>query len=163
MATQPRAYLLHGFLGVGKTTFAKQLEHERNAIRFTHDEWMSRLYGNDPPAALFQQRASRVFGLMEDVWTRCLALGSSVVLDFGLWSRAERERVRTLVSMNGGIAVLYRLSCADDVAWQRIERRNRDLQDSLYITPSTYESLKARFEPLGPDEAFVDVEGSESR
>lgn len=39
------AHLIHGFLGVGKTTFARQLEERLPAIRFSHDEWMARRYG----------------------------------------------------------------------------------------------------------------------
>jgi predicted kinase len=39
----PTAHLIHGFLGVGKTTLARQLEQKIPAIRFSHDEWMTRL------------------------------------------------------------------------------------------------------------------------
>ena len=59
------AHLIHGFLGVGKTTYARRLERERSAVRFTHDEWMARLYGVDSPAELFANRAARVSALME--------------------------------------------------------------------------------------------------
>lgn len=43
MKQRPKAFLIHGFLGAGKTTFAKRLEEEEKALRFTHDEWMSQL------------------------------------------------------------------------------------------------------------------------
>jgi predicted kinase len=43
------AHLIHGYLGAGKTTFARRLEEELPAIRFSHDEWMTNLYGDDPP------------------------------------------------------------------------------------------------------------------
>jgi hypothetical protein len=42
----------------------------QDALRFTHDEWMVRLYGNDPPADVFPDYARRVFSPMEEVWTR---------------------------------------------------------------------------------------------
>jgi predicted kinase len=32
------AHLIHGFLGVGKTTLARRLEQMIPAIRFSHDE-----------------------------------------------------------------------------------------------------------------------------
>jgi len=32
------AHLIHGYLGAGKTTFARQLERDIPAIRFSHDE-----------------------------------------------------------------------------------------------------------------------------
>jgi hypothetical protein len=43
------AFMIHGYLGAGKTTLARRLEVEHAAIRFTHDYWMGTLYGDDPP------------------------------------------------------------------------------------------------------------------
>jgi predicted kinase len=54
----PAAHLIHGFLGAGKTTFARELERNIPAIRFSHDEWMVRLYGIDPPISLIFPRKS---------------------------------------------------------------------------------------------------------
>jgi predicted kinase len=51
----PTAHLIHGYVGAGKTTFARRLEQELPAIRFSHDEWMTRLYGDDPPVDQFPE------------------------------------------------------------------------------------------------------------
>ncbi len=158
MAQQtPVAFLLHGYLGVGKTTLARRLEAEHAAICFTHDEWMRALYGDDPPEEFFADYAGRVSGLIEATWTRCLKLGLNIVLDFGFWSRSERDRTRALIAQLGGECRLYRLTCSDEIARQRIERRNGSLDASLFIAPATYEALKARFEALGPDERSIDI------
>jgi predicted kinase len=93
------AHLIHGYLGAGKTTFSRRLESETSAIRFTHDEWMQRLYSDDPEQ-LFAEYAERVFSVMEDQWRRCLAVNLDVILDFGFWSRAEREIVPARSSVN---------------------------------------------------------------
>jgi predicted kinase len=85
------AHLIHGFLGVGKTTLARQLERSIPAIRFSRDEWMTRLYGNDPPVEHFAELYRRVCQQVEEVWPRCLELGLNVVLDFGFWTRQERD------------------------------------------------------------------------
>ena len=153
----PLAFLLHGYLGVGKTTLARRLEAEHAAIRFTHDEWMRALYGNDPPEAVFADYAGRVSSLIEATWTRCLELGVNVVLDLGFWSRSERDRTRAIIARLGGECRLYRLTCPKEVARQRIGGRNEDLGASLFIAPATYDALKARFEPLGPDERSIEM------
>jgi predicted kinase len=158
MAQQaPLAFLLHGYLGVGKTTLARRLEAEHAAIRFTHDEWMRALYGDDPPQAYFADYAGRVSRLIEGTWTRCLELGLNVVLDFGFWSRSERDHTRARIAQLGGECRLYRLTCPDEVARQRIEGRNRDPDASLFIAPATYDALKERFEPLEPDEWAIEM------
>jgi predicted kinase len=77
------AYLIHGYIGAGKTTLARRLEVDEFAVRFTHDEWMRSLYGDDPPEAHFAQFAQRISDVMEAMWTRCISLKTNVVLDFG--------------------------------------------------------------------------------
>jgi predicted kinase len=113
--------------------------------------------GDDLPETRFSEYAKRVSGVMETVWTRCLALKMNVVLDFGFWRRSERDRVRNLIASFGGNSVLYRLSCSDELAWGRIEKRNERFGADLYIDPNTFKVLKARFEPLDPDETRIEV------
>ena len=79
------------------------------------------------------------------------------MLDFGFWSRSERDRTRALIAQLGGECRLYRLTCPDEIARQRIEGRNEDLDASLFIAPAAYDALKARFEPLGPDERSIEM------
>jgi predicted kinase len=155
----PAAHLIHGYLGAGKSTFARQLERDIPAIRFSHDEWMVRLYGNDPPIEHFADFYRRIYEQVEEIWLRCLELGIDVVLDFGFWSRQGRDETRAKISAIGAQAHLYRLTCPEDEAWQRIERRNADLQGSLLIVRNTFEVLKERFEPLDPDEARIEING----
>jgi len=64
------AHLIDGFLGAGKTTFARQLERDLPGIRFTHDEWMARLYGDDPPVDRFAECFRRAPEQIESVWPR---------------------------------------------------------------------------------------------
>jgi predicted kinase len=155
----PTAHLIHGYLGAGKTTFARQLERDIPAIRFSHDEWMVRLYGNDPPIEHFADFYRRICEQVEEIWPRCLELGIDVVLDFGFWSRQERNETRAKISTIGAQTRLYRLACLDDEAWQRIEKRNANLQGSLTIDRNAFEGFKERFEPLAPDEARIEITG----
>jgi predicted kinase len=149
------AHLIYGFLGSGKTTFAKQLERDLAAVRFTPDEWMAHLFGDDPPESIFQEKASAILDVMEPIWMRCLSLGLDVVLDFGFWRRAERDHVRERVEAVGAQARLYVLNCSDEEAWKRVDARNGSGHQSLYIAPATFRALKERVEPLGDDEPFV--------
>jgi predicted kinase len=143
---------MFGFLGSGKTTLAKRLELQHSAVRFTPDEWMARLFGEDPPADEFQHRAAAILDIMQPIWARCLSLGLDVVLDYGFWSRTERDQVRAVVADLGATSVLWAVSCSDAEARKRIALRNGAAHRSLYIAPATFDLLKARVEPLDMDE-----------
>jgi predicted kinase len=157
MRFMPAAHLIYGYLGAGKTTFARQLERDIPAIRFSHDEWMVRLYGDDPPIEQFAIFYWRIHEQVEEIWLRCLELGLDVVLDFGFWTRQERDETRAKIIALGAEARLYRLTCPEDEAWRRIEKRNANLQGSLLIVRNTFEMFKERFEPLDPDETRIEI------
>jgi predicted kinase len=151
------AHLIHGYLGVGKTTFARRLENDLPAIRFSHDEWVTRLYGNDPPADEFPELCRRVYEQIDKLWPRCLELGLDVVLDFGFWPRRQRDETRATALAVGAGTRLYRLTCTEDEAWRRVQKRNLNLDGSLFINRNTFEVLKSRFEPLGDDEERIEL------
>ena len=146
------AHLLFGYIGSGKTTLAKELERQHNAVRFTPDEWMARLFGEDPPAEVFQEKASVILDIMEPMWIRCLSLGVDVILDYGFWRRSDRDRARQLVREVGAVPLLWRLDCPDEEGRERVALRNRADHRSLYIASATFDLLKGRVEPIEPDE-----------
>jgi predicted kinase len=151
------AHLIHGFLGAGKTTFARRLESDLPAMRFSHDEWMTRLYGQDPAADEFPILVDRVSEQIGLLWPRCLELGVDVVLDFGFWSRKQRDETRATAFALGAGTRLYRLTCTEEEAWQRIEHRNRNLDGSLFVSRNTFAVLKGRFEPLADEEERIEI------
>jgi predicted kinase len=149
------AHLLFGIPGSGKTTLAKELMERHRAIRFTPDEWMARLFGEDPHVAIFREKQAAILDLLEPMWVRCLHLGVDVVLDYGFWSRAERDHVRKAVGSSGSQVLLYSVECPAEEAWRRVSARNRQNHHSLYIAPATFDLLKGRVEPLQSDESHL--------
>jgi predicted kinase len=152
-------HLLHGAVGAGKTTFAKQLAREKSAVRLTPDEWMSALYGQDPPGELFQDRLRRVLELMWALVAQLTRLEVDVVLDFGFWSRESRDDARQRVRELGAQVVLYEISCPTPERHRRVLTRTAAMPaGALYISEPTIRLLDARVEPPGPDEARIVVE-----
>lgn len=84
---RPTLFLTIGLPGTGKTTAARRLEADHNALRLTKDEWMKALFGPENPATASDVIEGRLIRLA----MRALELGINVVLDFGLWSRDERS------------------------------------------------------------------------
>ena len=146
--TQPT---IHGFIGAGKTTFARQLETQLPALRLNGDEWMVKLYGPDPPEEVFCPGILRMNALLRQLAERALHLGLQVVLDDGYWTRASRDGLRSWAAELGVPLKLYALILPEAEARRRVRERNAQL-GSLYIAPETYDLFWRTFEPLQPDE-----------
>lgn len=150
------AYLIHGFVGVGKTTYATELEQTFPAMRFSIDDWMTALYGQNPPEEKFEDYHERTTGLIWSVAARVLELDRDVILDFGFWSRASRDEARHRIEALGAEAVLYGVACSEDVMRSRVLERTALLPEgSFYIDERAMESFRERFEPLSADEPHV--------
>nr|WP_020578454.1 hypothetical protein [Actinopolymorpha alba] len=53
---------------------------------------------------------------------------------------------------------LYHVRCDDEIAWCRVESRNANPSGSIRMVRNTFDVLKARVEPLGPDEPHIVIE-----
>ena len=150
-------HLLCGFIGAGKTTFGKSLERDHSAILFSHDEWMVRLYGRNPPTERFEECFHRIDDLVWQMADRFLALGHDVVLDHGFWTRGDRDLARRKAQEIGVQTRLYFLHCSEEVMRERVLTRTEESQDSLYINEQAFEKLRKRFEAPMEDEEYVSI------
>src|SRR5262249_17285530 len=83
------------------------------------DEWMIPLFG-EPEA---DGRRDVLEGRLISVALQALRLGTSVVLDFGLWSRDERSALRWLATSTGASCQLVYLPVDNDVQRARTAHR----------------------------------------
>src|SRR3954452_2554005 len=98
--SEPRLILTCGLPGAGKTTLATRLAADRSAVRLSKDEWLWAL-GSSPWDTTVGER------IEHELWRHAqelLRLGVSVVIDFGLWARAERDEMRS-VARDLGVGV----------------------------------------------------------
>lgn len=154
-----KAYLIHGFAGVGKTTYAKKLENETRAVRFSPDDWMITLYGTNPPEERFQEYESRILALIWEIALQLVRVNVDIILDFGFWKRSDRDTARQKLKEAGAQVELYCITCSGDTACRRImERTSKCGQESLVIDENAIRIFASRFEPLEPDETRIIVE-----
>ncbi len=118
--SETRLILTCGLPGSGKTTLATRLARDRPAVRLTKDEWLWALGSSpwdEPTGERIEQQLWRLA-------LELLGLGMSVVVDFGLWARVERDEMRTVARRMGVEVELHHLDAPTDELWRRIEARN---------------------------------------
>jgi predicted kinase len=154
---------LHIMVGLpcsGKTTLARKLEMKFSALRLTPDDWHIRLFGHDfgdnmteSDEKTHDSRHDSVESLMWDVAARVLALGVDVILDFGFWSRTERDEFRSRAKDLGADFKIHFVDVPEEVLVERLEARNATHPAGTFLVPNAkLEEWIQIFEPPSPEE-----------
>jgi predicted kinase len=108
-----------GLPGSGKTTHARRLERELNAIRLSADDWLEALF-----IALWdEEKRAQIEALQWQFAQRLLRAGLTVIIEWGTWGRSERDALRLRARELGATVELHYLSVSVEVLLQRIESR----------------------------------------
>jgi predicted kinase len=124
---QPTLFLTVGLPCTGKTTAARRIETEQEALRLTKDEWVKALYGHkNPPSA-----QDVIEGRLIQIGLRALELGINVVIDYGLWGRDERSALRkAAVDLGAMVEMRYFVTPAEQR--RRLDQRQAEAPDTTW-------------------------------
>jgi predicted kinase len=152
-AAGPTLHLMCGLPCSGKTTAARQIEVERSALRLTPDEWIARLYGADVTGEALDAARDPVEGVLWELAARVLALGVDVILDFGFWSRAEREEFRLRAGPLGARSEVHFTDVSAAELLRRLAERNAGLRPgTFWIDKVRLQEWHELFEPPSTEE-----------
>ena len=142
-----RLVLITGLPASGKSTLARRLAPTIPAIRLDKDQWTTQL-GHDPWDDDFRPL---IEGKLWTLTRELLALGQSVILEWGHWARAERDEKRLAARALGVGVELHYLDAPLEELIQRAERRNVSGEWSASpMTRAHFEQWAGSFQP--PDE-----------
>jgi len=151
----PTIYLIHGFIGSGKTTFAKQLEDKTKAKRFTPDEIITKRYGDNLTLEKIKEANVKV---KNEIWQKVkelIASNADVILDYGFWKKEQRQEITRKAKEIGGRPIFYEVLC--DPETMKYRALNRNSANDLYIDEERYNLYLKRFEPMEYNEDRITV------
>jgi len=156
MKRQPIVYLICGFIGAGKTTFAKRIEKETGAVRITKDEWSIRLIGNDPTIDGYEEWDRKIIGLSRDIAFYLAEKGIDVIMDEGFWAKEERDELKRKINAIGAEVVMYYVETSIETMRERVVRRNNNLtKESFKISREMLDNYLMHWQPPGEDEDYI--------
>lgn len=149
-------YLICGFIGAGKTMFAKKLEEKTGAVRITKDEWSIRLIGNDPTIDGYEEWDQKICGLSRDVAFQLAKKGIDVILDEGFWEKEQRDEMRRRTETIGAQAVMYYVETPIETIRERVVERNKHLtKDTFMISREMLDTYLMYWQPPREDEEYI--------
>ena len=117
-----RLIIVCGLPGSGKTTYTTLLAEQTGAFRFCADEWMDAL----SISIHEENQRSKIEALQWKIAEELLRLGMVVTIEWGSWSRRDRD-ILMLKALKVGAAVeLHYLTAPLDVLFDRIQRRGKE-------------------------------------
>ena len=121
-ARRPRLIIVCGLPGAGKTTLAQDLERDYRAIRLSADDWMDAL-----SIDLYdEEKRAQIETLQRNLAQQLLAVGQTVIIEWGTWAKSERDALRVEARALGAAVELRYVSARTDEFFDRIQRRGRE-------------------------------------
>jgi Predicted kinase len=140
----------------GKSTFADYLESNCDYFSFSADKWMLHLYGQIENRDEFEIKLEKCKSLILELSTSLLKKGKNVVLDYGFWTKVERQKYKCYfdsIKIKSTI-VYFPISSNEQIAHMIKRNEHKSLSQYTFSIKDINE-LDSKFEE--PDES-IDIE-----
>ncbi len=149
-------YMICGKICCGKSTYARDLCEQYNAILLSIDEITLALFGQHC-GEMHDTYVKRTEKYLLNKSLEVLKTGVDVVLDWGCWTKKERETYRAFFENKGIPYELHYLDVPEGIWQERVKKRNAAvlLDDAIayYIDENLAQKFAGLFEPPRAGEA----------
>lgn len=156
--TQSRAKLIFlcGKMAAGKSTFARELARQHDAVLLVQDELMSTLFpGEITDIPAFVKYSARLNDALGPHIGALLSMGINVVLDFPGNTKSQRAWFRQLFVRAGADHELHFLDASDALCRRQLKMRSQGQPDgSAWTTDAEFDAITAYFQPPTVEEGF---------
>lgn len=153
-----KVILICGKICSGKTYYCNNLIKENNAIILSSDELISDLFHpneND----YHDMIVKRVHNFLTKKAIEIIKAGTNVILDWGFWTKQNREEVTKLFASENIYVEWYFIDVSDEHWKRNINLRNKAVEagktHDYYIDEGLLNKVNSLFEPPAKDEIDV--------
>ena len=152
----PTLHFFCGKAGAGKSTLARALAQQEQALLLSEDVWLARLYGDqihvfDDYIRCSQKLNTVITPLVIDL----LNAGQTVVMDYQANTTRRRAWFRSLFEQGRADHVLHWLQTPDALCLARIQQRNTEMPEGAsQLTEADFWHVSSFFEAPQAPEGF---------
>lgn len=154
-------HMLCGKVGSGKTTYAQSLKANGNTFILSYDNLMLILFDDCIGPSKHQDMVSRCKKFLFRQALQLLEMNIDVVLDFGFWSKEERDNTREFFSSRDIPVKLHYINPPYDTITEHLEIRNKAIEEGLrgyYMTPEKRKRFDGFFQEPSEEEVYKYIE-----
>ncbi|GAA6167488.1 AAA family ATPase [Sessilibacter corallicola] len=145
-----------GKMGAGKSTEAKKIARDTNAVLLSEDEWLASIY---PDKITSLNDYLKYSGLLKpqikQLVESILATGTHVVMDFPANTQSQRAWFRTIISEINAPHQLIFIDAPDDLCLKQIQRRRIEQPERAATdTAEMFAQVTQYFSAPTADEGF---------
>lgn len=156
MSSEAKLYFICGKMAAGKSTYARQLARDRNALLLVQDEFLAALFpGEIKDIPDFMKYSGRLTSALSNHICALLSRGIPVVLDFPANTRNQRQWFRDLCDRAQVGHELHYVDAPDDLCKRQLRQRSQALPaGSAWTTDAEFDAITAYFQAPADDERF---------
>ena len=154
-----KVYLICGKICSGKTTYAKKLCEDNNALLLSVDEIMISLFDQCCGPKLHMEYDRRIKAFLFDKSSEVLKTGIDVVLDWGFWTKEERNSAKEFYKSRNIDCELHYIGVSDKIWEQQLNKRNTEILENKTKGYYMEHSLALEFSSMfkQPDDEEIDI------
>ncbi len=157
-----KVFLICGKICCGKTTYANKICAENNAVLLSVDEITLALFGQYC-GDKHDEYVERTEKYLLNKSLELINKGINVVLDWGFWTKAERELAKGFYKSLNIECELHYIDISDETWKSRLHKRNNDVRanetSAYYVDDNLATKFASIFEVPSEDEFDVIYKG----
>lgn len=151
-----KLYFMCGKMASGKSTLSKKLTREHNAILFSEDEILKKLYPDEIQTLNdYVKYSLRLKTVLKETIIELLIKGNSVILDFPANTKKQRAWFKEIFLEAKVEHCMYYVKRSNEVCKKQLKKRNEGKsKDEPLINEATFDAITKYFQEPDESEGF---------